>query len=48
MTGVRCDLSDSWRRRFGALLYPFFLDGVAGDPKLNQPDGVHPTAAGVA
>ena len=31
----------------GASLYPFFLDGVAGDPKLNQPDGLHPTAAGV-
>jgi acyl-CoA thioesterase-1 len=28
-------------------LYPFFLDGVATDPKLNQPDGLHPTAAGV-
>jgi len=28
-------------------LYPFFLDGVAGDPKLNQPDGMHPTAQGV-
>jgi acyl-CoA thioesterase I len=27
--------------------YPFFLDGVAADPKLNQPDGLHPTAAGV-
>jgi acyl-CoA thioesterase-1 len=27
--------------------YPFFLDGVASDPKLNQRDGVHPTAAGV-
>ena len=32
----------------GALFYPFFLDGVAGDPKLNQPDGLHPTAAGAA
>jgi acyl-CoA thioesterase-1 len=31
-----------------AALYPFFLDGVAGSPKLNQPDGIHPTAAGVA
>lgn len=29
-------------------LYPFFLDGVAGDPQLNQPDGIHPTAEGVA
>ena len=32
----------------GALLYPFFLDGVAGNPALNQADGIHPTAAGVA
>jgi acyl-CoA thioesterase I len=31
----------------GAILYPFFLDGVASDPKLNQRDGLHPTAAGV-
>jgi len=28
-------------------LYPFFLDGVAADPKLNQPDGLHPTAQGI-
>jgi acyl-CoA thioesterase-1 len=28
-------------------LYPFFLDGVAGDPKLNQVDGMHPTDEGV-
>ena len=26
-------------KAYGAALYPFFLDGVAGDPKLNQPDG---------
>jgi acyl-CoA thioesterase-1 len=31
-----------------AILYPFFLAGVAADPKLNQRDGLHPTAAGVA
>ena len=28
-------------------LYPFFLDGVATDATLTQPDGLHPTAAGV-
>jgi len=28
-------------------LYPFFLDGVATDAKLNQADGMHPTAEGV-
>ncbi len=32
----------------GVSLYPFFLDGVAADPKLNQDDGLHPTAEGVA
>ena len=30
-----------------ALYYPFFLEGVAGDSKLTQHDGLHPTAAGV-
>lgn len=29
------------------ILYPFFLDGVAGDPKLNQGDGIHPNEKGV-
>jgi len=29
------------------VFYPFFLDGVAADPKLNQGDGIHPNAAGV-
>jgi acyl-CoA thioesterase-1 len=29
-------------------LYPFFLKGVAGDALLNQGDGIHPTAEGVA
>jgi acyl-CoA thioesterase I len=29
-------------------LYPFFLDGVATDPSLNQPDGLHPNAQGAA
>ncbi len=34
--------------KHGLLLYPFFLEGVATDPKLNQDDGLHPNAAGVA
>ena len=34
--------------RRGAALYPFLLDGVAADPALNQPDGIHPSAAGAA
>ncbi|WP_374377271.1 arylesterase [Dongia sp.] len=29
-------------------LYPFFLDGVAARPELNQQDGLHPTKEGVA
>ena len=32
----------------GIPLYPFVLDGVALDPKLNQPDGLHPNERGVA
>ena len=48
------DYGDSFKRMYPALavkfavpLYPFFLDGVAADLALNQPDGIHPTAAGV-
>jgi len=48
---------EAYRRRFraiypelaktnGATLLPFLLEGVAGDPALNQPDGIHPTAEG--
>ncbi len=33
--------------KHGALLYPFFLDGVAANAGLNQADGMHPNAAGV-
>ena len=33
--------------QFGVPVYPFFLDGIAGDPKLNLPDGLHPKRAGV-
>lgn len=33
--------------KHGTLLYPFFLDGVAADTKLNQADGMHPNPAGV-
>lgn len=34
-------------KKHGALLYPFFLDGVATDPTLNQSDGLHPNGKGV-
>ena len=30
----------------GAVLVPYLLEGVAGDPSLNLPDGIHPNAAG--
>jgi acyl-CoA thioesterase-1 len=34
-------------KAFDVPLYPFFLNGVAADAKLNQADGIHPTAEGV-
>ena len=33
--------------RYDVVYYPFFLDGVALDPQLNQADGLHPNRAGV-
>ncbi len=38
---------DRLSRRPGLLYDPFFLQGVAGDRTLNQPDGLHPLPAGV-
>ena len=40
--GVFLDVAQTTR----VALAPFLLDGVAGDPHLNQPDGIHPTAEG--
>lgn len=34
--------------RYQLPFYPFFLDGAAANPSLNQPDGIHPNAKGVA
>ena len=34
-------------RSYDAILYPFFLDGVAGHREHNQADGIHPTSKGV-
>jgi acyl-CoA thioesterase-1 len=34
--------------KYGLILYPFFLEGVAMDPKLNLDDGLHPNPRGVA
>ena len=33
-------------KKHGVLFYPFFLEGVAADLKLNQADGIHPNEAG--
>jgi acyl-CoA thioesterase-1 len=52
------NLGDAYTRQFDAIypdlarkfrvpLYPFFLEGVAGDRRLNQADGMHPTSAGI-
>lgn len=49
------DYGDQFNALFGriakeadAVFYPFFLDGVAGVPELNQADRIHPTPKGVA
>jgi acyl-CoA thioesterase I len=34
--------------RPGVIFYPFFLEGVAAVPALNQRDGIHPNREGVA
>jgi acyl-CoA thioesterase-1 len=33
-------------KKNAVVLIPFLLEGVAGIPSLNQPDGIHPTAEG--
>jgi len=33
--------------KYPVVFYPFFLEGIAGEARLNQRDGLHPTAAGV-
>jgi acyl-CoA thioesterase-1 len=35
-------------KRYQVPLYPFFLDGVALNPKLNLSDGIHPNKEGIA
>jgi acyl-CoA thioesterase-1 len=47
------DYAESFAAAFGevawsedAVLLPFLLEGVAGDPVMNQPDRIHPTAEG--
>ncbi len=38
--------TDLARDRPDIVFYPFLLEGIAGDPALNQPDRIHPTARG--
>jgi acyl-CoA thioesterase-1 len=40
------DLYPAVARARGATLLPFLLQGVAGDPRLNQGDGMHPNVTG--
>lgn len=53
------NMGEEYRQQFDAIypdlakrhnvpLYPFFLEGVAARPELNQADGLHPTKEGVA
>ncbi len=35
-------------KSYGVMFYPFFLEGVAARPQLNQSDGIHPNAKGAA
>ena len=39
---------DRLAKRHKILFYPFFLDGVALQPAMNQSDGMHPNEQGVA
>jgi acyl-CoA thioesterase I len=45
-TGQFHDMFPRVAREEGVTLVPFLLDGVAGIPRLNQGDGIHPTAEG--
>ena len=46
LTREFADVFQAVARRAQIAFMPFLLDGVAADPKLNQPDGIHPTSAG--
>jgi acyl-CoA thioesterase-1 len=41
------DMYSSLAEKYGILFYPFFLEGVATEPQLNQEDGIHPNSDGV-
>ena len=43
-----CDQKDQrLAEEYDVVFYPFFLEGVAGDPALNQADRIHPNEAGI-
>ena len=44
---IRDSIYPELAAKYGVPLYPFFLDGVAGDLSLTQHDGLHPDAQGV-
>jgi acyl-CoA thioesterase-1 len=49
--GYARDFNAIWpalARAHGVPLYPNLIDGVARNPSLNQPDGIHPNARGAA
>ncbi len=41
------EVFDDLAQEYEVIYYPFFLEGVAAEPDLNQPDGIHPNARGV-
>ncbi|UCF95681.1 MAG: arylesterase [Desulfobacterales bacterium] len=45
-TGAFARIYPAVAQKRGVILIPFFLAGVAGNPQLNQADGIHPTAEG--
>jgi acyl-CoA thioesterase-1 len=45
-TAAFADIYPAVAKQQGLILIPFFLQGVAGDPALNQSDGIHPVAEG--
>jgi acyl-CoA thioesterase-1 len=45
-TGKFKDIYPRVAKELNVALVPFLLEGVGGDAKLNQPDGIHPTAEG--
>jgi len=45
-TGAFAEIYPALAEQFDIIFIPFFLEGVAGDPALNQEDSIHPNADG--